>query len=167
MKRKDFLLSSGAVAGSILLNPFKGFSKGTAADPYPLSVVKDFVSAGHNNLSKVKEMLAEHPHLLYARYDLGNGDFEEAIEGAGHVGNREIAEFLINAGARPNVFVLTMLGETAIVNSILDKYPALLNAKGAHGFTLLHHATRGGEPARELLEILKSKGLIEMKIPLT
>ena len=109
-------------------------------------------------------MLQEYPNLLYSRWDWGNGDFEEAIEGAGHVGNREIAEYLIQNGARPNIFVLTMLGETAIVKSILEKYPSLLNSKGAHGYTLLHHATRGGDPAKELLEYFKSKGLNEMRI---
>lgn len=167
MKRMDFLLKSTAAAGGLLFNPLTAFSRTSAADPYPLAVVKVFVSAGHNNLAKVKELLEEHPNLLYARYDLGNGDFEEAIEGAGHVGNREIAEYLISMGARPNLFVLTMLGETAIVRAVLDKFPALLNAKGAHGFTLLHHATRGGEPAKELLGLLKSKGLKDMRIPLS
>ena len=28
-------------------------------------------------------MLSEYPNLIYSRYDWGNGDFEEAIEGAG------------------------------------------------------------------------------------
>ena len=57
-----------------------------------------------------------------------------------------------------------MLGETEIVKSTIEKYPALLNAKGAHGLTLLHHATKGGERSKELLDYLKSKGLTEMQI---
>jgi ankyrin repeat protein len=109
-------------------------------------------------------MLEEYPNLLYSRYDWGNGDFEEALEGAGHVGNKEIAQYLIGRGARPNIFVLTMLGETVIVKSFLEKYPVLLNSLGPHGFTLLHHATRGGEEAKELLDYFQSKGLTEMQI---
>jgi hypothetical protein len=77
---------------------------------------------------------------------------------------KEIARYLIEKGARPNIFVLTMLGETAIVKLMLEKYPSLLNSKGAHGFTLLHHATRGGEEAKELLDYVKSKGLTEARI---
>jgi ankyrin repeat protein len=135
-----------------------------APEPYKLEVVKEFVGAGHGNLARVKEMLEEYPNLLYSRYDWGNGDFEEALEGAGHVGNKEIAQYLIGRGARPNIFVLTMLGETVIVKSFLEKYPVLLNSLGPHGFTLLHHATRGGEEAKELLDYFQSKGLTEMQI---
>jgi ankyrin repeat protein len=135
-----------------------------APEPYKLEVVKEFVGAGHGNLARVKEMLEEYPNLLYSRYDWGNGDFEEALEGAGHVGKKEIAQYLIGRGARPNIFVLTMLGETVIVKSFLEKYPVLLNSLGPHGFTLLHHATRGGEEAKELLDYFQSKGLTEMQI---
>jgi hypothetical protein len=90
---------------------------------------------------------------------LGNGDFEEAIEGAGHVGNKEVAGYLIEKGARPNLFVLTMLGETVIVKSAIEKYPSLLNAKGPHGLTLLHHAIKGGDASKKLVDYFKSKGL--------
>jgi hypothetical protein len=48
-------------------------------------------------------MLAELPTLLYATWDWGNGDFETALEGAGHVGNKEIANYLI--GLEQNQFV--------------------------------------------------------------
>jgi hypothetical protein len=136
----------------------------TISDPYPVDTVKDFVIAGHGNLSRVKELLEAYPNLLYSRYDWGNGDFEEAIEGAGHVGNKEIAEWLIDKGARPNLFVMTMLGETSIVKSAIEKYPPLLQAKGAHGLTLLHHAIKGGERSKELADYFKEKGLSEMQI---
>ena len=164
MNRKRFL--AGSLAGSVALlsNPFYTFASAGEIAPYKLDVVKEFVGAGHGKLDRVKEMLEEYPNLLYSRYDWGNGDFEEAIEGAGHVGNKEIAKFLINKGARPNIYVLTMLGETAIVKSILEKYPALLNGKGPHGLTLLHHAKKGGEDARELLAYLEEKGLKDLQI---
>ena len=164
MNRKNFLLQTATAGAAMLVNPFSSFSKTNhASEPYPLTIVKEFVGAGHNNLERVKEMLEEYPNLLYSRYDLGNGDCEEAIEGAGHVGDKPIARYLIEKGARPNLFVLAMLGETEIVKSMVEKYPTLLNARGAHGFTLLHHATRGGDDAKELLEYLKSKGLTEMR----
>jgi hypothetical protein len=135
-------------------------------DPLLPEKVKEFVGAGHNNLQRVKEMLAETPTLLYATWDWGGGDFETALEGAGHVGNKEIAHYLISMGARTNLFVLTMLGKTQIVKSYLDMFPEYLNARGPHGFTFLHHAQRGGEDAKELLDYFTGKGLKDARTPL-
>lgn len=166
MNRKSFLLRSVAGAGAMAL-PLAIFGKDNEAiDPLPAEKVKAFVSAGHNNLEKVKELMAEMPTLIYATWDLGGGDFETALEGAGHVGNKDIANHLIAAGARTNMFVLTMLGKTSIVKPYLEAFPQYLTARGPHGLTLLHHAQRGGEDARELLDYLKEKGLKEMKSPL-
>lgn len=44
----------------------------------------------HNNLDKVKTLLQEFPTLLYATWDWCGGDFETGLEGAGHVGNKDI-----------------------------------------------------------------------------
>lgn len=164
MDRKSFLFNSASAGAAIALQPFSAFAKGTDPEPLKPELVKDFVGAGHARFERVKELFAEYPNLIYSRWDWGNGDFEEAIEAAGHVGNKEIAHWLIENGARPNLFVMAMLGETAIVKSMVEKYPSLLNARGAHGFTLLHHATRGGEDAKELLDYLSSKGLKEMRV---
>jgi hypothetical protein len=160
MNRNAFIkksLAGIALAGVV---PTFLFSQ-TQQEPAPLDMklVKDFVVAGHKNLPLVKEMLHEHPNLIYSRYDWGNGDFEEAIEGAGHLGNKEIANFLISRGARVNLFVLTMLGKTNLVKPVLEAYPELVFAKGPHGFTLLHHAKMG--EANELHDFLIEKGLKE------
>ena len=82
------------------------------------------------------------------------------------MGNKEIANYLIEIGARTNLFVLTMLGKTQIVKSFLETYPDFINAKGPHGFTLLHHALQGGDDAKELLNYLREKGLKETKLKL-
>ena len=165
MNRKKFLISSATGATAWMIDPFKTIA-GSVNDiePYKLETVKQFVIAGHGKPDEVKQMLEDYPNLLYCRYDWGNGDFEEAIEGAGHVGNKEIAKYLIEKGARPNIFVLTMLGETTIVKAIIEKYPALINAKGAHGLTLLHHAKAGGESSKDLAAFFEEKGLKEMQI---
>src|SRR6185295_16072559 len=128
-----------------------GKNKYRASDPLPAEKVKEFVVAGHGNFDSVKQLLVELPTLIYATWDWGNGDFETALEGAGHMGNKEIATHLINLGARTNLFVLTMLGKTQMVKSYLDAYPQYLTARGPHGFTLLHHAQKGGDDAKELL----------------
>ena len=135
-------------------------------DPESLKVeiVKEFVLAGHFNLDKVKNMLNDYPNLIYSSYDWGNGDFEEAIEGAGHKGNKEVANYLIEKGARVNLFVLTMLGKTELVKPTLEAYPNLIFSKGPHGLTLLHHAKIGGNESKELYNYLLEKGLTENKI---
>jgi hypothetical protein len=164
MNRRKFIGASGLSVGGLMLNPANVISQDAQAASFKIDLVKEFVIAGHGNLDKVKQMLAENPNLVYCSYDWGNGDFEQAIEGAGHVGNKEIARYLINNGARPNIYVLTMLGETDLVKNMLNKYPLLLNSKGPHGLTLLHHATKGGEDSKELLDFFKEKGLTEMQV---
>lgn len=162
MQRKDFLrnFSLGAAA---LYVPTAVHAQMERPPQLDIAMIRDFVGAGHNNLAKVKEMYAAQPALVYASHDLGGGDFETALEGAGHVGNKEIANFLIEKGARTNMFVLTMLGKTSIVKPFLEAFPAYVFARGPHGLTLLHHAQRGGEDAKELLDYVKSKGLTETK----
>lgn len=163
MKRKKFVtetLSGLSLASVIPTMSFSYSPQEPAA--FDIKLVKDFVVAGHKNLALLKEMLQEHPNLIYCRYDWGNGDFEEAIEGAGHLGNKEIANYLISAGARVNLFVLTMLGKTDLVKPTLEAYPQLVFAKGPHGFTLLHHAKVG--EAKELYDYLDDKGLKETHI---
>ena len=162
MNRKTFLQSSWMAAASFTVHPLFSASS-IDGDPKPLKkkIVEEFVRAGHSDLETVKQMLGEHPNLIYSRYDWGNGDFEEAIEGAGHLGNKEIVHYLIEQGARVNLFILTLLGKTELVKPVLEAYPSLLQAKGAHGFTLLHHAKVGGEESKELYDYLSSKGLTE------
>jgi hypothetical protein len=176
MNRKKFLMKTTGGLSGLLLVPGIGRA-GTASinqaaavlqdagnadpEPYKQELVKEFVIAGHGNLSKVQSMLKDYPNLLYSKFDWGNGDFEAGIEGAGHVGNKEIAQFLLDAGSRVTLFVLTMLGRTELVKPILEAYPKLIFANGPHGFTLLHHAKAGGEEGKALYSYLQEKGQTE------
>lgn len=161
--RRLFLGSATAIA----VTPFSGsiFQKNknasSIADQLPAAAVQEFVKVAHNDFDRCKKILNEYPHILNAAWDWGDGDFETAIGAAGHMGHREFALFLLEAGARADLFVLTMLGETEIVKPLLEKYPKLLNSLGPHGFTLLHHAEKGGEFAVPLLEYFKEKKLTE------
>ncbi|MBI1341545.1 MAG: ankyrin repeat domain-containing protein [Terrimonas sp.] len=129
-------------------------------------VVNEFVKVAHTNLDRLKELLEAYPLLLNASWDWGGGDFETAIGAAGHMGHKEFAHYLISKGARYDIFVMTMLGKTRIVKTILDEYPELLHSQGPHGFTLLHHAEKGGEDGKELFTYFESKGLKEKHIKL-
>ncbi len=165
MDRKAFLKTSSLGLALTSLAPAVSLArsfKSQETPPLDVKLVKAFVVAGHKNLGQVKEMLQEHPNLIFSSYDWGNGDFEQAIEGAGHLGNKEIARYLIAQGARVSLFVLTMLGQTDLVIPTLEAFPDLVFAKGPHGFTLLHHAKVG--QASELEAYLLDHGLKETHI---
>jgi len=124
-------------------------------------LVEEFVKIAHSDFEKLKNMLEETPHLINATWDWKNGDFETAIGAAGHMGHKEMANYLIQKGARFDIFVMTMLGKTERVKSTLSDYPNLLYSLGPHGFTLLHHAKQGGAESEELYEFFLSQGLTE------
>jgi len=160
--RKEFLTKSILFTSGIMLAPKLVYPQKQeppkGIDP---KIVYEFVNIAHKDFDKVKEMIKEYPLLLNSSWDWGGGDFETAIGAAGHMGLKDIANFLISLGARTDIFVLTMLGKTDIVKATLKAYPHLLNSKGPHGFTLLHHAEKGGKESEELAKHFKSLGLTE------
>lgn len=166
MERRHFLKTAAIAAPCLAYGVSHSKAQGSKEKPprIPDEMVKQFVSAGHNNLPEVQRMLAEEPGLLYASWDLGGGDFESALDGAGHVGDREIAMYLIGQGARASIFVHAMLGRMDLVKRMIELDPSVLHSKGPHGFTLLHHAERGGEEAIELMEYVQMLGLKESKL---
>src|SRR5579884_239841 len=117
--------------------------------------VKEFVSVAHGDLERVQALLAEEPGLLNAAWDWGGGDWETALGAAAHVGRRDIALFLLEGGARLDIFAAAMLGLTEIVESILHAFPEMRSAKGPHGIPLVEHARIGGEPASGVLKLLE------------
>ena len=165
MKRIDFLRGMGlATTAFIAPNTILGLEDKPAA--YQKEIVQQFVGAGHSNLDKVKELLTEYPNLIYSSHDWGGGDFETAIGAGGHVGFKEMVNFLIDKGARPTLHALTMLGKTKLVKPTLEMYPQLIHSLGPHGFTFLHHAKKGGEDASELFAWFEEKGLTRTQVSL-
>lgn len=163
MNRKAFIrYGASATAGYV-------FSRKTPSmeNSIPVEAVHDFVSASHSDLQPVSKLLIKYPNLIYASWDWGNGDFESGLEAAAHVGNKGVANYLINKGGRPNVFVLTMLGKTKIVKALVEEFPFLLYSYGAHGFTLLHHAKKADNEGVKLMEYFHEKGLHKDKIDLS
>jgi hypothetical protein len=121
-------------------------------------LVKEFVGKSHGDLARVKELYAQEPGLLNAAWDWGGGDFETGMEAAGHTGNKEIARFLLDKGARMNVFCAAMLGRLDIVKTTIEAFPELKNSKGPHGLMLKHHAMKGGDDAKAVLAYLEQIG---------
>ena len=84
------------------------------------------------------------------------GDFETGLGAAAHMGQREIALFLLENGASLDLFAAAMLGYVDVVREMLATHPELRNAKGAHGIPLVGHAQQGGEQAKAVLELLEA-----------
>lgn len=129
-----------------------------------LEIVKEFVGVCHSKIDRVKEMLENDHLLLHVSSDWGGGDFESGIEAAGHVGNKEIAAYLLSKGARYNIYLASMLGHLDVVKQVLTFNPGLLNSKGPHGYTMLHHAQKGGEGAKSVVDYLQSVGATVTRI---
>ena len=118
--------------------------------------VQAFVGNAHGDLDAVRELLAEEPALVNAAWDWGAGDWETGLGAAAHMGRRDIALFLIEHGARLDLFAAAMLGDAEIVRSVLAAYPSMRDAPGPHGIPLVEHARAGGDEARDVLELLES-----------
>ena len=116
--------------------------------------VAEFVLKAHGDLGVVRQLLEQEPAIVNAAWDWGGGDWETALGAAAHVGRRDIAEYLLEHGARMDVFAAAMLGETEIVRAMLDAQPELREARGPHGIPLLAHAEAGGEQARDVVDLL-------------
>ncbi len=119
------------------------------------TLVQEFVIAAHGNLERTQELLAQESGLINACWDWGGGDFETALGGAAHMGRKDIASFLLENGARLDLFAAAMLGKLDIVKAALEAYPDAIHTPGPHGIPLIAHAEAGGEGASKVLEYLE------------
>lgn len=90
-------------------------------------------------------MLAEEPNLINASWDWGNGDWETALEGASHMAQIDTIAFLLQNGARANLFSMATLGHHDAVMALIRTEPALGQTRGPHFLTLLFHAALSGQ----------------------
>jgi len=118
--------------------------------------VQSFVANAHGDFDAVQALVAEEPRLVNAAWDWGGGDWETALGAAAHMGRRQIALYLLEHGARLDLFAAAMLGYFDIVSAVLSDFPEMHDAKGPHGIPLVEHARVGGADARALLELLEA-----------
>jgi hypothetical protein len=121
-----------------------------------LTLVQDFVGKSHADLEGVKEMLMREPALINSAWDWGGGDWETGLGAAAHMGRRDIATYLLENGARLDLFAAAMLGNLDIVKATLEIYPQALDTPGPHGIPLIAHAQAGGHEAKQVYEYLRS-----------
>jgi hypothetical protein len=119
-------------------------------------LVERFVAGAHGDLDTVESLLAEEPGLVNAAWDWGAGDWETGLGAAAHMGRRDIAELLLEHGARMDVFAAAMLGRLEVVQAMLAAYPSFRDAPGPHGIPLIAHAQAGGDEARAIVAFLES-----------
>jgi ankyrin repeat protein len=122
-------------------------------------LIREFVTASHFDLAKVKTMLSEYPALLTTQYEWAENDFEDGLAAASHIGSRAVAEFLLSQGAPLTICAAAMLGSVDDLKKFLESDPALANARGAHGIPVMFHAALSGSAA--LAELLRAHGCSE------
>lgn len=166
LSRRDLLLSAPAgLSIAALVNR----SAEAHEEPLPAPLLPYFpqidpdlsrkiVGLSHAKFDDLRPLVEERPALANAAIDWGFGDWETALGAASHMGRRDIAEFLISHGARPDVFTLAMFGNLAAVRAIVEASPGIQRLHGPHGITLLSHAKVGGDSALPVVEYLNSLG---------
>ncbi|HEY2152457.1 MAG TPA: hypothetical protein VGH34_16730 [Vicinamibacterales bacterium] len=129
------------------------------------ALAKEMVGVSHSSLARVKELLQQHPALAKASWDWGYGDAETALGAASHVGQRAIAELLLETGAPPTLFSATMLGQLDVVKALMTSTPGLQRLRGPHSLSLMVHARAGGPPADAVVKYLEALGDAGLSMP--
>jgi hypothetical protein len=168
LTRRSFLRASPALFAPAVVSgpafgqaPSGGTPASTPTKHFPAQepdVVREVVAVSHGNLARLRELVDRQPSLARASWDWGFGDWESALGAASHVGNREIAEYLLSKGARPTIFSATMLGQLEVVKAFVTSQPGVQKTWGPHGITLLSHAQAGGDRAKPVLDYLTALG---------
>lgn len=121
-------------------------------------LVREIVGVCHRDLARATELVKSEPALANAAWDWGFGDWETALGAAAHTGRREIAEMLLEHGARLDIFAAASLGYTAVVKAMIEARPGIQRTWGPHGIPLAAHSRAGGDAAKDTLDYLLSLG---------
>ncbi len=137
-----------------------------AGDLFPSqdpALAREVVGVSHRDLKRVRELVERQPSLARASVDWGFGDWEACIDAASHVGNKPIAEFLLESGARPTIFSAAMMGQLDVVKAFIAARPGVQRIPGPHGLTLMWHAKQGGPDAAAVVEYLTTVGDADLR----
>lgn len=118
----------------------------------PQALIDEFVGVAHGDFARVKAMLAERPALLNARASFD----ETALGAAAQMGHRDMAEFLLAAGAPMDICTAAMLGLKERVEKFLKADPGQSKARGAHGIPVLYYPVISGH--KDIAELLLAHG---------
>jgi len=170
VSRRAFLTGVGGAALAVAASPT--FARAEADEAGKLwigfprqnqALVREVVGAAHRDEKRVRELVDRHPALVNAWWDWGFGDWESPLGAASHTGRHAIAEYLLERGARLDLFAATMLGHTSAVRAMIEAVPGAQRTLGPHCITLLSHAQAGGEKAKDTYEYLRTLGDADRK----
>lgn len=99
------------------------------------------VAVAHADIESVRIALERDATLANATVDWAGGDWESALGAAAHMHRRDIAELLLEHGARLDIFAAAMLDDVETVKAVLAAHPEMRDATGPHGIPLAAHAT--------------------------
>jgi hypothetical protein len=156
---------SAILLGSELADTGSAMPVSDVFPSYPPELIREMVTVAHFDLKRVKQIVEAHTSLAEAAWDWGFGDWETALGAASHMGNRQIADYLISRGARPTLFSAAMLGQLEVVKGFVAAHRGVQRTCGPHGISLLGHARMGNVAARPVFEFLQSLGDADMNAP--
>ena len=116
------------------------------------ALVEACVGNAHGNLSRVRELVEQHPELVNARAPWN----ETPIEAATQLGRKDIVDYLLSKGAPLDFFTACVLGRRDLVEAELARDPARARSQGVHGLPALYFAAIGGQP--QIAEMLLAHG---------
>jgi hypothetical protein len=158
LPRRDLIAGGSLVAATGLLGPSALAQVPEGTPQLKPELVKELVSKSHADLTVVRDLAKQEPMLVRASWDWGSGDWETGLGAASHMGRRDIARFLIDSGARIDVFAVFMLGELSPAKALLAAFPDIHKTPGPHGIPLLSHAIVGKKEAFDVFQMLIHAG---------
>src|SRR2546428_11918783 len=117
--------------------PAKGLPVDDSFPSQHPALVKEMVGVSHFNINRVRELVQAHSELAKAAWDWGYGDWETALGAASHVGNRPIAELLLENGAPPTIFSAGMLRQLGIRETVIAASARLPRLRRPHRLTMM------------------------------
>ncbi len=156
------------MAGNSTVGNAVAIDGNSVSDSYPAQaqeLVREVVTVAHFDLRRLKELVDVRPSLAVAAWDWGFGDRETALGAASHMGNRNIAEYLLSQGAQPTIFSATIFGQLDVVKAFVAARPGIQKIRGPHSISLLGHARNGGAVAKPVLDFLQTLEGVDLETP--
>ena len=108
------------------------------------AAVLDLLKAARaGEAGRVKDLLRSDPRLLAARDPMGNTALILAVNG----GHQALADMLLDSGVVPGFHEAAAIGDTARLETYLDRDPGLLDSDSPEGFPALALAAHFGQLA--------------------
>lgn len=128
--------------------------------PLPQNISQEeanqFIIFCHSDLESVKTKVTEKPEIVNVYNPQAH---ETALGAAGHIGRRDIAEFLLDNGAVLELAAAAMLGMRDEVTEWLSQDATLAASGGAHNIPVAFHAAMSGDT--EIMQLLWDHGAEE------